>query len=367
MSNFVESFKQGQEGKNVGLDTGIPALNRAMLGIHRKMLYGVVAAEKVGKTKFVDFSFVLSPYLQLQKKGLLDNIEWIYRSYEVDRVSKEFQFAAFFMAHDYNIYDFEYNGTVYGMDDNYLQGKLIDKKTDKFIPILPKHEEILKEIYINRIVPLFGEYDSDNRQISRGKIILLDHQDNPTGLYKFVKDHASRNGTWITDKYTSSGETKTKIIGYKPHNPDKYVIDITDHNRKLIKERNFNNKQNIDKWVEYQVELRNLLKYTFVGIQHSNRQLSNVERLKYAGEFIFPTSDDVKDTGNLGEEANILLTLMNPNDEKYNLDKHFGVELKDYPNYRSIHIASARNVECPQHIQCNMLGGVNMFTPLTYF
>ena len=84
----------------------------------------------------------------------------------------------------------------------------------------------------------------------------------------------------------------------------------------------------------------------------------------YAGEFIFPTADDCKDSGNPAEECTIFMTLFNPNDEKYNLKKHFGVELAGYPNYRSLHITESRETECPVHIQTTMFGNINMFTPL---
>ena len=97
---------------------------------------------------------------------------------------------------------------------------------------------------------------------------------------------------------------------------------------------------------------------------HSNRGVTNVDRLKMHGDKIFPTADDVKDTGNLAEESTILMTLFNPSDEKYNLTNHFGVELADYPNYRSLHITESRNTDSPVHIQLNVFGNVNYFEPL---
>lgn len=58
--------------------------------------------------------------------------------------------------------------------------------------------------------------------------------------------------------------------------------------------------------------------------------------------------------------------MFNPQDEKYNLERHFGVDLHPYPNYRSIHVVESRYTDCPQHIQTNMYGGINLFTPLKY-
>lgn len=66
-------------------------------------------------------------------------------------------------------------------------------------------------------------------------------------------------------------------------------------------------------------------------------------------------------SGNLSEDSNVVITLFNPRDEKYNLTKHFGTELEEYPNYRSIHIVESRDSVCPSHFKANMYGNINMF------
>src|SRR4051812_43531757 len=108
MSNFSQVFKQGLAGDNFGLTTGVSPLDKSINGTQRGMSIGLAAAPKCGKTTFADFAFVLSPYLKMEKEGRLDDIEWIYHSFEISRVRKEFKFAAFFMAYDYQQY-----GVVY--------------------------------------------------------------------------------------------------------------------------------------------------------------------------------------------------------------------------------------------------------------
>lgn len=371
MSNFIETFKQGKAGHSFGFTTGIPQLDLAINRIQRKTTIGVAAAPKVGKTKFVDFCFVLSPYLEAVEKGLLDDIEWIYWSTEIDRVTKEFNYAAFFMANDYKVYNFMHKGKMYSMDAEYLQGKKLHRvgNDQEFIPVSDEHEGLLKEIYKNRIIPLFGEWSAEGVQITPGKITFIEEKDNPTGMWKLLKYKAAQNGTFVGHNYTTVDDKgkpviKERLTGYVARNPNKTWIAITDHMRGIRKERGFSAKENIDKWLEYQTEIRNLCSFTFIDVVHSNRNLANVDRLKFAGKYIFPTGDDTKDSGNFAEECTILMTLFNPNDEKYNLTNHFDVELKDFPNYRSIHITESRNTPCPAHIQTNMYGGINMFTPL---
>lgn len=383
--NFIETFKQGKAGKSFGLTTGISALDRAINGIQRKTSIGIASAPKVGKTTLVDFSCLISPYLQLlelekekDKLGIswLDNVEWIYNSFEIDRVSKEFKIAAFFMAYDHNQYNFMHKGVMYEMNGEYLMGRQLHENPDKtleLIPVSEEHERLLRIVYEKRIVPMFGEFAADGTQIKKGKIIFIEQSDNPTGLYKYLLRYADLNGRFTHERYEVKEEgkviAKERIKAYIPKNPDKFTIIITDHVRKLKRERGFTMKENIDKWLEYSTELRNLCHFTFIHVAHSNRGVSNVERLKFAGEYIFPTGDDVKDSGNLSEECTIVLTMMNPNDEKYNLEKHFGVDLTDNqnPDYRSIHLVESRNTKCPAHIQVNMKGGINMFSPLNEF
>ena len=128
-------------------------------------------------------------------------------------------------------------------------------------------------------------------------------------------------------------------------------------------------KENIDKYLEYTTELRNRCKMSFVHIVHLNRSMADVTRLKYLGDNIFPTPEDIKDTGNLSEECNHLFTLFNPNDEKYNLDKHFGLDIRDihrntiYQGLRTAHLVESREVEYPQHFRFEMQGNIKNFLP----
>lgn len=374
--NFVKKFQDGQAGKNKGRTTGIPKLDRAINGIRKYQSYGLAAGPKCGKTTFADFAFVISPYLEALENGTIDNIDWVYFSGEIDRISKEFKFAAYFMYHDYNIFDFTFNGVVYEMSQDYLMGSLLYVKEVKngveiqdFVPVSPEHSALLKQIYINRIIPMFGEYDQEGNQIRPGKIKVIEEQDNPTGMYKYLLARAKTHGSFVMEKYEVDNgrggvETKERVMSFSDDKPDNMLIVVVDHVRKLVRERGFTMKENIDKWLEYSTILRNKIGYTFVNICHSNRGISNVDRLRLAGEMIFPTADDVKDTGNLAEESTVLMTLFNPGDEKYNLTKHMGIELAHFPNYRSLHITESRYTACPAHIQLNMFGNVNNFVSL---
>lgn len=370
--NFIEVFKEGKAGKNRGLSTGLPNLDRAIRGIQRKQSIGLAAAPKVGKTSLTDFAFLIGPYEDAKKRGILDNVNWIYFSYEVDRVSKEFKIAAYYMYKKFGVFSFDYKGVNYLLSAEYLMGKELHRLPNgdtELIPVSSEHEEMLKQVYYEEIVPLFGEYSPTGVRLKKGKIDFIENPENPTGLRNYLLHYSEQNGRYLSEKYFTKDDsgntiTKTKRGAYIPNNPELTTIIIVDHIRKLKRERGYSLKETIDKWLEYHVELRNKCGYTFVNICHSNRNVSSIERLKYSKEWIYPTSDDIKDSGNLAEESTIMLTMFNPTDKKYGLDKHMGVEIASHPNYRSLHLTDNRNGECPLHMQLNMFGNINYFEVL---
>lgn len=377
MSNFVEEFKKGKSGKNKGLPlgNGLSKITRAINGIQRGMMYAIASSPKVGKSTFVNYGFVIQPYLYAKEKNI--DIKWIYFSYEMDRVSMEFDFASYFLLHDFNITEVKlpdgisFQGkNIIPISSSYLKGQIQDDFGNTII-VNENIEDKLKIIYKERIIPIFGEYDSEGRLLKRGVIDFYEQKENPTGIYKKLFDFAKERGQFITEKYIGKdGIEYIKIISYKPNNPEEYVIIIFDTIRKLNRERNFTLKENVDKMISYSVEIRNLCKYTFIPIIHLNRSMTDINRMKYMGDLLFPGPEDVKDTGNISEECNHLFTMFNPNDERYNLDVHFGLKIRDskgnelYPNMRTIHLVESRHSEYPQHFRVEMDGKQKNFKEL---
>jgi hypothetical protein len=371
--NFLTQFEKGKIGKNIGIPTGNYKVDKMINGIQKKSIIGVAAGPKVGKSKFTDEHFLIGPYewiiSQENTKGI--SIQWIYFSYEMDRISKEFEIVSYYFNELYDIWDFEYQGKTYEICGNYLQHKMLDDNGE-LIKVSREHEQIVRELYEIKIKPLFGVYNEKGKQIEEGLIQFFEKRENPTGLRNYVMQYAGANGTWIKEAYKTTDtegniQRKKKIVGWEPKDTERRVIIITDHLRKLKPERGFNKKQTVDKWIEYQVELRNWCEFIFIDIIHLNRAITDTNRLKYMGDKIYATGDDIKDTGNLSEECNYLITLFNPADEKYGLKKtHFGVEFRKFKAYRSIHLVESRDTPCPIHIGCEFYGGVGHFKPIDF-
>lgn len=399
--NLIEAYKKGQEGANKGLPMGegLENISAAINDLQRAMIYVVAGAAKGGKSTLVDAGFVIGPclfvinnnftYLKLLNDGFTKeqiksihnisyiDLEIIYYSYEIDRISKEFDFVAHFLNYDFGIQNISldegvlYEGkNIIELSSNYLRGILSDDN-GKMIKVKPSIFEAIKTVYENRIIPLFGEYDVKGDLIKKGIISFFENKDNPTGIRNSLIKHAELNGKITYSKFTGAdGKIHKRIVKYEPNNPDKYTFVITDHLRKLIPERGFTAKQTVDKFSEYAVEMKISFKYSFVHIIHLNRSMTDTNRIKQQDDMLYPNSDDVKETGNLAEDCDVMLTIFNPNDDRYNLTKHFGKMIKDrannllYPYMRSIHLVESRHTIYPKHFRVDMLGGIKKFKQL---
>jgi hypothetical protein len=297
--NLIEEFKKGQRGSNKGLymGEGLDNISSYINGIQQGRMYAIAAPPKVGKSTLTDYGFLISPYLDSLKNSV--ELEIIYYSFELNRVSKEFDVATYFINHDFGIEKvyLEPGVTKNGKSEmdlspNYLRGRILDDNGET-IKVSPEVLTALQTVYKNRIIPMFGEYSADGKKLSKGIIHFIENKDNPTGLFKSLKEYASLHG-----KFVKEGKPGyERVTGYRANNPNRYVIIIIDHVRKLILERGFAMKQNIDKFSEYMCELRDLCNFTFVPIIHTNRNLASTDRIKVAGQDLYPQSEDVKDSG----------------------------------------------------------------------
>jgi hypothetical protein len=305
MSNFITEFKKGQEGGNKGLSMGegLTEVSRAINGVQKAMMIGIAASPKVGKSTLVDYAFIIQPYLQSLKDGNL--VDWTYFSFEMDRVSKEFDFAIYFIYHDfgYETIKLPEGVTVGGktficISSAYLRGRLQDDN-DKIVKIDSLILTALKNVYEKRIIPLFGEYSDKGILLKEGLIDFIEQKENPTGLRNKMLDKAKDRGQLIYQEYTDKlGNKGKKLVGYVANNPNITHIVVTDTIRKIPRERGFSLKETIDKYLEYTTEIRNLIKFTFIHIVHLNRNMGDVHRMKMLGDMLYPVPEDIKDFKN---------------------------------------------------------------------
>ena len=376
MGNFIETFKAGQKGQNKGipLGPGLETFSKRIHGLQRGMTYAIASPPKTGKSTFVDYAFVIHPFLYAIENNI--PMHWVYLSFEMDRITKEFDFAAYFMYHDFGIEEVSLPSGVTVMGENkvqmssdYLRGRIQDDNGN-IVLIHPIVEENLRQIYTNRLVPIFGEFNAEGNQITKGVVTFVENSENPTGIYNNLLAMAEKRGEFIYKEYQDKdGNVGRQRVGYTPYIKDEFVVVIIDTVRKVQRERNFSVKETVDKMLEYTTILRNMCKYSFVPIIHLNRSIADVNSLRFMGDKVYGTPEQLKDTGNVSEEANHVITMFNPYDDRYNLKTHFGLELRDrnrnklYPGLKTLHLVESRQVPFPQHFRVIMNGGTKNFKP----
>lgn len=350
--SLLYHIQKARSGEVYGARTTSKSMNMAMGGIHPGMYIVVASEQKVGKSTFVNEFFVNS---LIEANPDLD-IEYNIVSTEMPRQDIEAKMITRKIFIDHRII----------LSSNYIMGKKLNPDGSR-VRVSDDHYKLIERIYNEHVLPISGEYDKDGRLVHKGKINWLP-RDNPTGLRNYFIQHARLNGEIITEKIQVVEDHVPKVvermIGYKPHNPNKLVINILDHVRQIHKERGYSMKENVDKMSEYLVESSRLFQHINIAVVHLNRWV-NVDMLRYYGDKIKPTSDNVKDTGNLSEDLSVMITLLDPADPMYKLETHMGYNFKEFNNagkakYRSAHIVENRYGDLAD-MRLGFVGGAHFF------
>lgn len=311
----IEKIRNEASESNIIL-TGINLLDENTKGV--RGIISIAAAPKVGKTSFLLATYLCNLYLRYVESSI--KLKWIYFSFEMPEDDIKARATAFFI-HKFTGIKIPYSRIL---GEEIKDGAIVKLNDEEY--------ELVKRYYEDYTEKMFEH------------ILFIVERDNPTGVYKLVKNYMLNIGVEKTRKVEVKDSTINIFESYTPNDNNVKVLCIIDHIRHLRKERGFDNKELIDTMSRYEVELTNNYGVTFVNIIHINRNLSDSEMMKLQSTNLHPTSDMVKDTGNLSEDAHQLITLMKPTDPKYNLKSHFGKSLYEYKNrgYRTLHLVENR-------------------------
>lgn len=354
-SNIEREYELGKLGRGRGLSMGpgLAHVSHDLGGVQRGRIYVIASEPKVGKSTLCDVGFVIEPWLDALAKGI--PLKIIYFSLELDLLGKTFDWIAHFMWRESGM--LEMSGVP--LSGNLLRGRVADAHGAP-VRLTPEVEALMFKVYRERVIPLLGEYDERGQRICEGAIDFVTRSGTPEELFQYLGRWAGKLGAFTRD-------ARGQACGYQPHQEQQHVIVVVDHMRKLRVGAGQRRKDAMDRFMELSVAMRNLCGWTFVEIVHTNRSVSELGRIKQFQDELYPHSDDIKDSGNLAEEADYVLTMFNPNDGKYGLRRHFGVELRGMngqplePNLRTIHLVENRHGPFPQHFKVRMHGGVKAF------
>lgn len=292
--NYYESLKkavdEGIEGKNEGLLTGFQRLDN-YISLKRKMLISVIGSPGSGKSAFTNLAFLINPFEDNLKTKKV-KLKIILFSMERSII---FTFAKWMCLKIFQDHGVDLDlGTLLGWYRN-------------------------KKLTLNeyKYIEMYGEYFST----LQNNLDIYEGQRSPNDIFRIVKEYSEANG-----KEENISEFKKKYVA---NDPNEHVIVIVDHIglTKPIKDYP-TKKQAIDRLVEHLQYFRDHLGYTCVVVSQLNRDLSNPLYKKM--DNFEPHLDNIKETGNLGEASDIVLSLFDP--IRYNTtDKNYG----DVEKFRS--------------------------------
>jgi hypothetical protein len=331
------TLKENRQNRLDGKVNCIPWIDMKKLssvipGIERGKYWIVTGASKSAKSQITDHLFVNQPfkyYLKQKQEGGTLKLKIFYFSLEMTAPAKILQNISNRLYHEFNIIKSPVElKSVY---ENYIL-----------------EEDILNKI--NTLDPFFDEF---------GKVITyITSVGNPFGIYSYMRNYAETNGYFVDKNGVeldmnlikkNDEETTFKIDRYIPHDPEEYVIVITDHLKLLKTEKGNSLYQAInDHSSRYSVRLRNRFNYIVVDVQQQT-PLQEQQQF-YQGQSILdklkPTMDGLDSNKSTGQNVDYLLGIFAPS--RYKVDEYQGYNISQDGNgfrdrYRELSLIFSRD------------------------
>lgn len=311
-NRVISRVEEGIKGENQGIPIPFNRLRQFLPNIQRSTYYLVGAGTKVGKTSLVDDVFYYGSYdyyKGLKEASKLEGFELDidYFSYEIDRETKILKGISRKIWHDYGI--IADTNTILSRGENRCSAELYD------------------------LVTSYKDYFEEMEDV----VTVHDMPDNPTGIYKYLKDKAEKHGkTYYKNINKNPNEDPVlRFDRYEPNNPNRYWLVFIDHIALMMEERGFNTKQNIDKMSQYFVLLRNNYGISPIVIQQLAFDSESDERHKQGR--LTPTIRDFGDSKYTTRDANVIMALFSP--YRYKIDTFQGYDIRALGNtYRNLEI-----------------------------
>lgn len=242
VESLYNSIKQGKEGLNAGLSTGLPKIDSLTYGIQRKWLTVIAGDSGSGKSSYALYTKVFKAFQQYQQDKT-KNIHFLLFSFEM---SAEVLLAKLLSTYIYEEYD----------------------KIISYGKILSLTEQLSDEDWeiIQKAKPWLEEFES--------LCEIIDKPVNAKGLYAICKEWSKKFGTYEeiekTDDYVK--------VNYIPKDSEQYLIVLVDHIKLLAVSPGHTSKQEIDEACDYLIHFRNKCAFNVNIIQQLNRNFKSMDR-----------------------------------------------------------------------------------------
>ena len=324
----TELIDNGRLGLNKGISLGSfkSKLDNEIYGIQKGTYYLIGARLKVGKTAFVDDTFVFNAYESyMRNKGTENEFELDidYWSFEISVARKIIKAVTRQIYLDKNLL----------LNPAYILSKGKHRVSQEHYDIVINYRKFFEEL----------------EQI----LHLRDSGENPTGINKYLYRKAADNGKILYNEVEYKDETGVKRVSkefsnYIPNNQKRYHFAIFDHAGLTPTERNFTTKQNIDKLSEYIVSNRNKYNLTCVLIQQFNSWSDEADNAKYRGSAV-PTLESFSGSKYTPRDADVIMALHDP--YSYEDMEYRGFPVNKFKNtIRNLEILRNRDGEPNRHL-----------------
>lgn len=311
------------------------------VGLTKKMYTLIGGDSGSGKSSYVDSTYILHTYewYMANKDQLNFKPKIILRSMERSKEYRIAKWVCYLMHSKFNI--------------------LIDVKT-----LFGMHEgdsrinsDILEKIESCR------EYIEGMQKY----VTVIDGRSVPWGVYKDFRDYALKNGTIYRHKGDGTFEvgiynTSTRKINWKKIPKDRFpddhpfperyevvyiqdddeevVVPIVDHIGKYKNRSGDTDKKTVDRASEYTSDLRDIYNMSPIDVSQFNRNKSDTKRRFSPNTELQPEEDDFKNSGDMFENCDLAIGLMNP--YSYGLNRSFQYNVNAFVNsygYNRLRIA----------------------------
>lgn len=314
VSKFLAEVAAGKAGRNIGISTGIPKLDKIIYGIQKRYIYTIGADTSGGKTSFALDVFVYN----LLKNSGDKKISILYYSFEM---SSEALYAKLLSLYIWDTY-----GEIITFSDILSFENVI---SDKNYLLVQAATDWLQELSLH--------------------LTIYDTPLTPGGIYATCKEWLKRFGI-----FEQVSEHKEEFIEF---DPDEYKVALMDHVG-LIGGPD-TTKIKIDNVVKYGIHFRNKCGMSWVFIQQMNRNAKSVERK--AGGYENYQLDDFKDTSGTTDGSEVVIALYFPYREKIARCAGYPIQSTLKKRFRLCQVLKNRYGQADVNIGLSFFGEIGMF------
>ena len=300
VQNLTKRRQRILEGQLNCIPSPFQRFSNDFIGIEQSCYYTITSFTKGGKSQFTSYTFIYKPLMFCYFTQADIDLKILYFPLEEtpERIMQRFI--------SWLLFDFS-------------KGKIRISPRDLRSTTSAVSKDILEVIESPEIQDILRYFEEH--------VIFPEESGNPTGIYKYCKSYAEKNGTVYTKsiKYKNEFgilEEKQVFDRYEQNNPNEYRLVIVDTINLIDTEKGMNLKQSMDKLSEYCAKyLRNRYHYSPVIIQQQAFEQEGNEAFKLGR--VRPSVAGLGDTKYTSRDSNVVLGLFSP----------FRFALKDYEGY----------------------------------